>query len=193
MVHGNEKATKDCKKRSRFCAQKAWLHREKWLTLQLRNRQKKKNMRAVIQRVSKASVSIGGTVKSAIGQGFLILLGVCEEDTTEDVEWLVRKIVGLRVFDDAQHVMNLSVMDIGGEALVVSQFTLFASYKKGNRPSWLRAARHEISVPLYEEFCTKLSAAMGREVGTGEFGANMQVELINDGPVTICMDTKNKE
>lgn len=150
-------------------------------------------MRAVIQRVSKASVSIGGTVKSAIGQGLLILLGVCKEDTSEDVEWLVRKVVGLRVFDDAQHVMNLSIMDVGGEALVVSQFTLFASYKKGNRPSWLRAARHEISVPLYEEFCTKLSEFMGKQAGTGEFGADMQVELVNDGPVTICMDTKNKE
>ena len=150
-------------------------------------------MRAVIQRVSHASVSINGQVKSAIGPGFLILLGVCEEDTSEDVDWLVRKVAALRVFDDEQHVMNRSLMDVGGECLVVSQFTLYASYKKGNRPSWLRAARHEVSIPLYEEFCSKLSEAVGKPVGTGEFGADMQVELLNDGPVTICMDTKNKE
>ncbi|MBR1414696.1 MAG: D-tyrosyl-tRNA(Tyr) deacylase [Prevotella sp.] len=150
-------------------------------------------MRAVIQRVSHASVSINGQVKSAIGAGFLILLGVCEEDTHEDVDWLVRKVAALRVFDDDQHVMNRSVMNVGGECLVVSQFTLYASYKKGNRPSWLRAARHEVSIPLYEEFCSKLSEVLGKPVGTGEFGADMQVELLNDGPVTICMDTKNKE
>ena len=150
-------------------------------------------MRIVIQRVSRASVTIEGTVKSAIEKGYLILIGVCEEDTMEDVEWLVRKVVGLRVFDDENGVMNKSIMDVDGNVLVISQFTLFASYKKGNRPSWLRAARHEISVPLYESFCTKLSAALGKKVGTGEFGADMKVELINDGPVTICMDTKNKE
>jgi len=150
-------------------------------------------MRIVIQRVTKASVSIGGSTKSAIGAGFLLLLGVCEDDTLDDVEWLVKKVVGLRVFDDENGVMNRSIMDVEGECLVVSQFTLYASYKKGNRPSWLRAARHEISVPLYEAFCSKLSEAMGKPVGTGEFGANMQVELLNDGPVTICMDTKNKE
>lgn len=150
-------------------------------------------MRIVIQRVRHASVTINGTVKSAIQQGLLLLLGVEESDTSEDVDWLVRKVVGLRIFDDEQSVMNRSVMDVGGEALVVSQFTLFASYKKGNRPSWLRAARHEISIPLYEEFCEKLSAAMGKPVGTGEFGADMKVELLNDGPVTICMDSKNKE
>jgi D-tyrosyl-tRNA(Tyr) deacylase len=150
-------------------------------------------MRIVIQRVTKASVSIGGSTKSAIGAGFLLLLGVCEDDTLDDVEWLVKKVVGLRVFDDENGVMNRSIMDVQGECLVVSQFTLYASYKKGNRPSWLRAARHEISVPLYEAFCSKLSEAMGKPVGTGEFGANMQVELLNDGPVTICMDTKNKE
>lgn len=150
-------------------------------------------MRAVIQRVSRASVTIGGQVKSAIGKGFLILLGVCEEDTPEDAEWLVKKISGLRVFDDAEGVMNLDIHSVGGEVLVVSQFTLFASYRKGNRPSWFRAARHEISVPLYEEFCTRLSDALGKPVGTGEFGAMMEVELVNDGPVTICMDTKNKE
>lgn len=150
-------------------------------------------MRIVIQRVTKASVSIGGSTKSAIGAGFLLLLGVCEDDTLDDVEWLVKKVVGLRVFDDENGVMNRSILDVQGECLVVSQFTLYASYKKGNRPSWLRAARHEISVPLYEAFCSKLSEAMGKTVGTGEFGANMQVELLNDGPVTICMDTKNKE
>ena len=150
-------------------------------------------MRIVIQRVRHASVSIGGEIHSRIGSGFLILLGVCEEDTSEDVDWLVRKVLALRVFDDEQGVMNRSIMDVGGEALVVSQFTLFASYKKGNRPSWLRAAKHEISVPLYGEFCRKMSDGMGKKVGTGIFGADMQVELVNDGPVTICMDTKNKE
>ena len=150
-------------------------------------------MRAVIQRVSHASVTIEGKLRSCINQGFLILLGVCEDDTQEDVDWLVHKIVGLRVFDDEQHVMNRSIMDINGNALVVSQFTLYASYKKGNRPSWLRAARHEVSIPLYRSFCERLSTAMGRPVGTGEFGADMKVELLNDGPVTICMDTKNKE
>ncbi|MGM9704314.1 MAG: D-aminoacyl-tRNA deacylase [Prevotella sp.] len=150
-------------------------------------------MRIVIQRVSHASVTIGGEVKSAIGKGYLVLLGVCEEDSQEDVDWLVKKVIGLRVFDDENGVMNRSIMDVEGEILVVSQFTLFASYKKGNRPSWLRAARHEISVPLYESFCARLSEALGKEVGTGEFGAYMKVELLNDGPVTICMDTKNKE
>ena len=150
-------------------------------------------MRTVIQRVKHASVTIDGKVKSAIQQGFLVLLGVEESDTSEDVDWLVKKISGLRVFDDENHVMNLDIHTIDGEILIISQFTLFASYKKGNRPSWLRAARHEISVPLYEEFCTKMSEALGKPVGTGEFGADMKVELLNDGPVTICMDTKNKE
>ena len=150
-------------------------------------------MRAVIQRVNHASVTINDEVKSSIGQGYMILLGVCEDDTEEDVNWLVHKIIGLRVFDDEQGVMNKSIIDVGGEILVVSQFTLYASYKKGNRPSWLRAARHEISVPLYENFCAKLSQELGKPVGTGEFGAYMKVELENDGPVTICMDTKNKE
>lgn len=150
-------------------------------------------MRIVIQRVSHASVTIGGNVKSAIGNGLLLLLGVEEQDTSEDVAWLVRKVAALRIFDDENGVMNLSVTDVQGEVMVVSQFTLFASYKKGNRPSWLRAAHHEISIPLYKEFCEKLSAAISREVATGEFGADMQVELLNDGPVTIVMDTKNKE
>ena len=154
---------------------------------------KSSNMRIVIQRVSHASVTIEGEVKSAIRQGYLILLGIEESDTSEDVDWLVRKVIGLRVFDDENHVMNRSIMDINGEILVISQFTLFASYKKGNRPSWLRAAKHEISVPLYEEFCKKLSEALGKPVGTGEFGADMKVDLLNDGPVTIMMDTHNKE
>ena len=146
-------------------------------------------MRAVIQRVTHASVTIEGSVKSQIGQGFLILLGVCNEDTMEDVEWLVKKIANLRVFGDE----NRSILDVQGGALVVSQFTLFASYKKGNRPSWFRAGSHEHSIPLYEAFCAQLSEAIGKPVGTGEFGADMKVELLNDGPVTICMDTKNKE
>lgn len=150
-------------------------------------------MRIVIQRVGHASVTIEGRVKSEIQKGYLILLGICEDDSAEDIDWLVRKVIGLRVFDDENGVMNRSIMDIDGEILVISQFTLFASYKKGNRPSWLRAAKHDISIPLYNEFCTKLSATLGKEVGTGEFGADMKVELLNDGPVTICMDTKNKE
>lgn len=150
-------------------------------------------MRIVIQRVKHASVTIEGNVKSSIKQGYLILLGVGENDTQEDAEWLVKKVIGLRVFDDEVGVMNKSIMDVDGEILVISQFTLFASYKKGNRPSWLRAASHEISVPLYEHFCKLLSESLGKQVGTGEFGADMKVELLNDGPVTICMDTKNKE
>lgn len=150
-------------------------------------------MRIVIQRVSEASVSIKGTMKSAIQQGFLILLGIGKDDTEDDIEWLVKKVVNLRVFDDEQGIMNKSILDINGEILVVSQFTLMASYKKGNRPSYIHAAGHEISIPLYELFCKRLSAQLGKEVGTGEFGADMQVKLVNDGPVTICMDTKNKE
>jgi D-tyrosyl-tRNA(Tyr) deacylase len=150
-------------------------------------------MRIVIQRVQHASVTINGIVHSSIQQGYLILLGICEEDTMEDVDWLVKKVEGLRVFDDENHVMNRSIMDVSGEALVVSQFTLFASYKKGNRPSWFRAGSHEHSIPLYEAFCKQLSDAIGKPVGTGVFGADMKVELLNDGPVTICMDTKNKE
>lgn len=150
-------------------------------------------MRTVIQRVQHASVTINGSIKSSIGNGFLLLLGIEATDTSEDVDWLVKKVSALRVFDDENGVMNRSIIDVQGEALVVSQFTLYASYKKGNRPSWFRAASHKISVPLYEEFCNKLSAALGKEVGTGEFGADMKVELLNDGPVTICMDTKNKE
>jgi len=150
-------------------------------------------MRAVIQRVSRASVTINGEIKSEIGNGFLILLGVCDEDSLEDVEWLVKKIANLRVFNDEKGVMNRSIIETGGNCLIVSQFTLFASYKKGNRPSWFRAGSHEHSIPLYEAFCKQLSEAINKTVGTGEFGADMKVELINDGPVTICMDTKNKE
>ena len=150
-------------------------------------------MRAVIQRVSSASVTIDGQVKSSIGKGLLVLLGVGYEDGQEDIDWLVKKISGLRIFDDEAGVMNRSVVDVGGEALVVSQFTLMASTKKGNRPSYIHAAGHEIAVPLYESFCSTLSEALGKPVGTGEFGADMKVALVNDGPVTICIDTKNKE
>ena len=149
-------------------------------------------MRAVIQRVSSASVTIGGKVRSSIGQGLLVLLGIGHEDDGEDVAWLVKKIAGLRIFNDEAGVMNRSVVDVGGEALVVSQFTLMASTKKGNRPSYIGAAGHEKAVPLYEAFCEALSAAVGRPVGMGEFGADMQVALVNDGPVTICIDTANK-
>lgn len=150
-------------------------------------------MRAVIQRVKQASVTINGALKSSVKQGYLILLGIEESDNQEDISWLVKKIIGLRVFDDEQGVMNRSIIDIEGEILVVSQFTLMASYKKGNRPSYIRAAGHATAIPLYEMFCRMTSEALGKEIGTGEFGAEMQVELINDGPVTICMDTKNKE
>ena len=150
-------------------------------------------MRVVIQRVSQASVTINGTVKSQIGAGLLVLLGVADGDNQEDAEWLVKKIIGLRVFDDENGVMTKNIIETGGDIIVVSQFTLLASYKKGNRPSYIRAARHEVSIPLYEQFCTLLSERLGKPVGTGEFGAMMQVELLNDGPVTICMDSRNKE
>lgn len=150
-------------------------------------------MRIVIQRVQRASVTINEEIKSEIGQGMLILVGIEDADNEQDVDWLVRKTIGLRIFDDENHVMNSDIKSIDGEILVISQFTLFASYKKGNRPSWFRAAKHEHSIPLYNLFCKQLSEALGKEVGTGEFGADMKVELINDGPVTICMDSKNKE
>ena len=150
-------------------------------------------MRAVIQRVQHASVTIDGKLKSRIQKGFLVLLGIEDADTEEDKEWLSRKIVALRVFDDEQGEMNRNSQDAGGEILVVSQFTLMASYKKGNRPSWIRAARHEHAIPLYEAFTERLSQDLPGRIQTGEFGADMQVELLNDGPVTICMDTKNKE
>ena len=150
-------------------------------------------MRVVIQRAGHASVTIDGTCKSTIGKGLLILVGIEETDGQEDIDWLCKKIVNLRVFDDENGVMNKSILDIKGEILVVSQFTLHASTKKGNRPSYIRAAKPEISIPLYEQFCRELSSSLGKEIGTGEFGADMKVELLNDGPVTICMDTKNKE
>lgn len=150
-------------------------------------------MRTVIQRVSHASVTIDGCVHGSIQQGFLILLGIEPSDTETDADWLAKKAAGLRIFDDEEGVMNRDIVSIGGNALVVSQFTLMASYKKGNRPSYLRAAGHDIAVPLYEYFCQRLSEAIGNQVETGVFGADMKVELLNDGPVTICMDSKNKE
>lgn len=150
-------------------------------------------MRVVIQRVQQASVTINGNCKSAIQQGLLVLVGIQNDDMEEDIKWLCRKITGLRIFDDANGVMNRSVMDIGGEILVVSQFTLLASTKKGNRPSYLRAGSHEITIPLYNRFCQELEITLGKPIGTGEYGADMKVELLNDGPVTIWMDTKNKE
>lgn len=150
-------------------------------------------MRVVIQRVRHASVTINGVCKSAIQQGLLVLVGIENEDTEEDIRWLCRKITGLRIFDDENGVMNRSVMDIDGEILVVSQFTLMASTKKGNRPSYLRAGSHEVTVPLYNNFCQALETTLGKPIGTGEYGADMKVELLNDGPVTIWMDTKNKE
>lgn len=150
-------------------------------------------MKIVIQRVSRASVTIDGKVKSSIGRGFLVLLGIASDDTVEDVEWLVKKTAALRVFDDEKGVMNLPITAVDGEILIISQFTLMASYKKGNRPSWIHAAPHSIAIPLYELFCSRLGDAIGRPVGTGEFGADMKVELLNDGPVTICMDSRNRE
>ena len=137
-------------------------------------------------------MTIDGAVRSKIGQGLLVLLGVGPDDGAEDIDWLVRKVAGLRIFDDEAGVMNRSVVEVGGEALVVSQFTLMASTKKGNRPSYIGAAGHELAIPLYESFCQALGAAIGRPVGTGEFGADMQVALVNDGPVTICIDSKNR-
>ena len=145
-------------------------------------------MRIVVQRVSHASVTIEGQCKSSIGKGMLILVGIEESDGQEDIDWLCKKIVNLRIFDDESGVMNKSILEDGGEIL-----TLHASTKKGNRPSYIKAAKPEISVPLYERLCKDLSRALGKEIGTGTFGADMKVELLNDGPVTICMDTKNKE
>ena len=150
-------------------------------------------MRAVIQRVTHASVTINGERTSSIEKGYLVLVGCENADNEEDIEWLSKKICNLRVFDDENGVMNKSILDVGGEILVVSQFTLWASYKKGNRPSYLRAGSHEVTIPLYERFCAVLSENLGKQVATGEFGADMKVELLNDGPVTICMDTNNKE
>ncbi|KAA6342347.1 D-aminoacyl-tRNA deacylase [termite gut metagenome] len=150
-------------------------------------------MKTVIQRVLHASVSINGICKSVIEKGLLIFIGIEETDDTKDVEWLCKKIVNLRIFNDDIGIMNKSVIDIQGDMLIISQFTLHASTKKGNRPSYIKAAKHEIAIPLYNQFCKYISQLLGKEVGTGEFGADMKVELLNDGPVTICMDTKNKE
>ena len=150
-------------------------------------------MRIVIQRVSRASVVVNKEEISSIGKGLLILIGVEEDDSETDVEWLVGKSANLRIFDDKDGVMNLSVKDIGGEVLAVSQFTLTASTRKGNRPSYIRAAGHELAVPLYEKFCEELSRQLGKEVKKGIFGADMDVELINDGPVTIIIDSRLKE
>lgn len=150
-------------------------------------------MRVVIQRVKHALVEIDGKIKGKIAHGFLILLGVEEADGQEDIDWLCRKIVGLRVFDDENGVMNKDIKSCDGEILVVSQFTLMASYKKGNRPSYIRAAGHEKAIPLYNNFCSTLSRQLEKNIETGEFGADMKITLLNDGPVTICMDTKNKE
>ncbi|MBQ0061112.1 MAG: D-tyrosyl-tRNA(Tyr) deacylase [Bacteroidales bacterium] len=150
-------------------------------------------MRALIQRVSHASVTIDGAIKSSIQEGLLVLVGIEEPDTMEDVEWLVKKTVNMRIFDDENGIMNRSLLDIDGEALVVSQFTLMASTKKGNRPSYIRAAKHDTSIPLYNAFCKEMERVMQKLVKTGEFGADMKVELVNNGPVTIWMDSRNKE
>lgn len=150
-------------------------------------------MRAVIQRVSEASVTIDSKVKAAIGTGLLVLIGVEEADTQADIEWLSGKIVRLRIFGDENHLMNLSVQDVKGEILVISQFTLFADTKKGNRPSYIRAARPEIAIPIYNKVLEQLAGDLAAPVYSGEFGADMKVKLINDGPVTILIDTKNKE
>ncbi len=150
-------------------------------------------MRLLIQRVREASVTIEGEVRSQIGQGLLVLVGIEEADGDEDIEWLAGKLLRLRIFDDEQGVMNLDVRQVGGELLIVSQFTLFASTRKGNRPSYIRSAGEAISRPLYERFVRRVEELAGRSVGTGEFGADMQVALVNDGPVTIWIDSRNRE
>ncbi len=151
-------------------------------------------MRLVIQRVTQASVTIGGTLKSAIGPGLLILVGICDEDSDDDIEYLCQKVVKMRIFDDADGVMNLPVTDVDGSGLlVVSQFTLMASTRKGNRPSYIHASRPDFAVPMYEKFVARLQQLFGRPVQTGTFGADMQVSLLNDGPVTIVMDSHRRE
>lgn len=150
-------------------------------------------MRTVIQRVTHASVTIGGEIKSQTGKGLMILVGIEDKDSREDIEWLAKKIINLRIFDDENGVMNRSVLEIHGEIMVVSQFTLHASTKKGNRPSYIKASKPDIAVPLYETFCAELRELSGREVATGEFGADMKIELVNDGPVTILIDSQNRE
>ncbi len=150
-------------------------------------------MRVVVQRVNQASVTIKGKVRSSIGVGLLVLLGIEEADTQEDIEWLSSKIVNLRIFNDAEGVMNVSVKDAGGDIILVSQFTLHASTKKGNRPSYIKAAKPEIAIPLYEKMIAQFQTDLGKSIQTGEFGADMKVSLLNDGPVTIVIDSKNKE
>lgn len=150
-------------------------------------------MRIVIQRVAHASVTIEGKIKSKIGQGLLILVGIEDADNASDAEWLSKKAANLRIFDDENGVMNRSIKEVGGEILIISQFTLFASTKKGNRPSYIRASKHEHAIPLYEQFCAFIEEECGKKPGTGEFGADMKVELLNDGPVTIIIDSKQKE
>ena len=150
-------------------------------------------MRIVIKRVAHASVTIEGKIKSKIGQGLLILVGIEDADDASDAEWLSKKAANLRIFDDENGVMNRSIKEIGGEILIISQFTLFASTKKGNRPSYIRASKHEHAIPLYEQFCAFIEEECGKKPGTGEFGADMKVELLNDGPVTIIIDSKQKE
>ncbi|MGF1559968.1 MAG: D-aminoacyl-tRNA deacylase [Flavobacteriaceae bacterium] len=150
-------------------------------------------MRAVIQRVSRASVTVGEKQVAYIGSGLLILLGIEDADTKEDIEWLSRKVANLRVFNDGEGVMNLSLLESQGDAIVVSQFTLHASTRKGNRPSYIKAAKPEVAIPLYEEFIAQMESDLSKKIGTGIFGADMQVDLLNDGPVTICIDTKNRE
>lgn len=150
-------------------------------------------MRIVIQRTKSASVTINQEIKSSIGKGMIILLGIEDEDTDEDIQWLTNKIVNLRIFDDENGVMNKSIKEADGDILVVSQFTLHASTKKGNRPSYIRAAKPDFAIPMYEKFCKQVEEVLNKKVGTGEFGADMQVELINDGPVTIIIDSKIKE
>jgi len=150
-------------------------------------------MKAVIQRVSKASVRVEGELISSMGPGLLVLLGIADNDGREDLEWLVHKVANLRIFNDENGVMNRSVLELGGELIVVSQFTLQAQTKKGNRPSYIKAARPEVAIPLYEAFVARMEKVLGKKVGTGIFGADMKVELLNDGPVTLLIDTKNKE
>jgi D-tyrosyl-tRNA(Tyr) deacylase len=150
-------------------------------------------MRLVIQRVAHASVTIEGALKSNIGSGLLILVGIEDADTDADINWLAQKVVNLRIFDDENGVMNKSVTDINGEILIVSQFTLHAMTAKGNRPSYIRASKPDFAIPMYEKFCAKVSELLGKEVGTGQFGADMKVELLNDGPVTILIDSQRRE
>ncbi len=150
-------------------------------------------MRVVIQRVTEASVTIDGKIKSEIGEGLLVLVGIEDRDRDEDIEWLSNKIINMRIFNDENGVMNRSVLDINGEILVVSQFTLQASTKKGNRPSYIKASKHEFAIPMYNKFCDRIGNLLGKEVKTGEFGADMKVRLLNDGPTTIIMDSQNKE